>query len=64
MDKRGILDFIAEQLQYISKNVLHEFENYVESLWDLLPEYLKANPEVQHAICVWNIIIVRSNKYI
>ncbi|KYN41683.1 hypothetical protein ALC56_03903 [Trachymyrmex septentrionalis] len=47
-DKRGILDFTAEQLQYIPRIVLlHEFENYVELLWDRLPEHLKTDPEVQ-----------------
>jgi len=48
MDKRGILDFTAEQLQYIPKIILlQEFVNYVELLWDRLPEHLKTDPEVQ-----------------
>ena len=47
-DKRRILDFTAEQLQYIPKIVLlQEFENYVVLLWDRLPEHLKTDPEVQ-----------------
>ncbi|KYN39703.1 hypothetical protein ALC56_05906 [Trachymyrmex septentrionalis] len=42
-DTRGILDFTAEQLQYISKIILlQEIENYVE-LWDRLPEHLKTD---------------------
>lgn len=47
-DKREILNLTAEQLQYIPKIVLlREFENFVESLWERLPEHLKADPEVQ-----------------
>ncbi|KYN11797.1 hypothetical protein ALC57_16044 [Trachymyrmex cornetzi] len=48
MNKREILDFTAEQLQYIPKILLlQEFENYVEILWDRLPNHLKTDPEVQ-----------------
>ena len=51
MDKRGILDFTAEQLQYIPKIIiLQEFVNYVELLWDRLPEHLKMDPEVQRCL--------------
>ncbi|KYN10280.1 hypothetical protein ALC57_17595, partial [Trachymyrmex cornetzi] len=47
-NKREILDFTAEQLQYIPKILLlQEFENYVEILWDRLPNHLKTDPEVQ-----------------
>ncbi|KYN19119.1 hypothetical protein ALC57_08563 [Trachymyrmex cornetzi] len=47
-NKREILDFTNEQLQYIPKILLlQEFENYVEILWDRLPNHLKTNPEVQ-----------------
>ncbi|KYQ48538.1 hypothetical protein ALC60_12413 [Trachymyrmex zeteki] len=46
-DKREILD-LAGQLQYIPKIVLlREFENFAESLWERLPEHLKAYSEVQ-----------------
>ncbi|KYN19300.1 hypothetical protein ALC57_08368 [Trachymyrmex cornetzi] len=58
-NKREILDFTAEQLQYIPKILLlQEFENYVEILWDRLPNHLKTDPEVQrcHKI-VWRGMI-------
>lgn len=47
-DKREILDLTIEQLQYIPKIVLlREFHDYVERLWDKLPDHLKADAEVQ-----------------
>jgi len=47
-DKRAILWLTAEQLQYIPKIVLlQNFGNYVERLWAKLPEYIKADSEVQ-----------------
>ncbi|KYN28559.1 hypothetical protein ALC57_02017 [Trachymyrmex cornetzi] len=58
-NKREILDFTAEQLQYIPKILLlQEFENYEEILWDRLPNHLKTDPEVQrcHKI-VWRGMI-------
>ena len=43
-----ILDFTAEQLQFIPKIVLlRDFGSYVEQLWDKLPEHIKADSEVR-----------------
>lgn len=47
-DKRDILEWSAEELCYIPKNVLlQNFGDYVELLWDKLPDYLKADSEVR-----------------
>ncbi|KYN22202.1 hypothetical protein ALC57_05404 [Trachymyrmex cornetzi] len=55
-NKRAILDFTAEQLQYIPKIVLlRNFEDYVKPLWDRLPEHLKVDSEVQRCrLCLLN----------
>ena len=38
----------TEQLKYIPKVVLlQEFHNYIDHLWDRLPEHIKADSEVQ-----------------
>lgn len=47
-NRREILALTAEQLQYVPKIVLlNRYHAYVEQLWDRLPEYLKADREVQ-----------------
>ncbi|EFN66009.1 hypothetical protein EAG_09246 [Camponotus floridanus] len=47
-DNRDILWLTAEQLQYIPKIILlQNFGDYVKRLWDKLPEYIKADSEVQ-----------------
>lgn len=46
--KRNILEFTAEQLQFVPKIILlRDFGDYVEQLWDRLPEHVKLDPEVQ-----------------
>ncbi|KAL6252178.1 hypothetical protein P5V15_015587 [Pogonomyrmex californicus] len=43
-----IQDLSAEQLQYIPKVVLLRVcGNYIDHVWDKLPEYIKADLEVQ-----------------
>ena len=53
-DTRAILDLTVEQLQYLPKIVLlREFGDYVERLWDKLPEHLRADTEVQsYRVCL------------
>jgi hypothetical protein len=47
-DRRAILDLTAEQLQFVPKLVLlRDYGKYVETLWDRLPEHLRADPEVR-----------------
>ncbi|KYM96990.1 hypothetical protein ALC62_12368 [Cyphomyrmex costatus] len=47
-DKRDILAFTAEQLQYVPRVILlRDFENYIEELWDRLPDHIKADTEVK-----------------
>lgn len=47
-DKRDILEWSPEQLRFIPKVVLlRDFGNYVEQLWDKLPDHLKIDPEVR-----------------
>ena len=47
-DDCDILNLTSEQLQYIPKIILlKQFGRYVERLWDKLPEYIKADSEVQ-----------------
>lgn len=47
-DKRDILDLPAEHLAFVPKIVLlRDFGDYVEQLWDKLPEHLKIDPEVR-----------------
>lgn len=46
--KSDILKFTAEQLQFVPKIVLlQNFGDYVEYLWDRLPEHIKADSEIQ-----------------
>ena len=46
--KNDILKLTAEQLQFIPKIILlQNFEEYVELLWDRLPEHIKADSEIQ-----------------
>ncbi|KYQ59573.1 hypothetical protein ALC60_01399 [Trachymyrmex zeteki] len=43
-----ILDLIAEQLQYIPKIVLlRVYGDYIDHVWDKLPEHVKADSEVR-----------------
>lgn len=47
-DKRDILEWSAEELCLIPKNVLlRHFGDYVELLWDKLSDHLRADSEVQ-----------------
>lgn len=47
-DKRDILGLTAEQLQLVPKiALLRNYADYVELLWDRLPDHLKTDPEVQ-----------------
>jgi len=44
----NILELTAEQLQFIPKIVLlRNFGDYVERLWDKLPEHIKVDSEIQ-----------------
>lgn len=56
--KCDILSLTADQLRYIPKVILlSEFGDYVEEIWDRLPEYLRTDVEVQrHRLCRehWN----------
>ena len=43
-----IRDLSAEQLQYIPKVVLlHVYGEYIEHVWDKLPEHVKSDSEVR-----------------
>ena len=43
-----IIELSAEQLQFVPKIVLlRECGNYIEHMWDKLPEHIKIDPEVQ-----------------
>jgi len=43
-----IRDFSVEQLQYIPKVILlRVYGDYIEHVWDKLPEYMKADSEVR-----------------
>lgn len=47
-NKRDILGLSAEQLQYVPKIVLlRDFGDYVERLWDKLPDHLKTDSDVR-----------------
>ncbi|EZA56084.1 hypothetical protein X777_03195 [Ooceraea biroi] len=47
-DDRAILGLTSELLQYVPKIILLErYGDYVEGLWDRLPEHLRRDPEVQ-----------------
>jgi len=47
-NKRNILEFTAEQLEFVPKIILlRDFGDYVEQLWDRLPKHVKLDPEVQ-----------------
>lgn len=52
--KSEILKLTTEQLQFIPKIVLlQNFGDYVERLWDKLPEHIKADSEVQtYRLCL------------
>lgn len=53
-DKRDILKLSDEQLRLIPKIVLvRDFDRYVELLWNRLPDYIRADPEVQRCrVCL------------
>jgi hypothetical protein len=53
-EKRDILDLTAEQLRHLPKEILlQEFGNYVEYIWDKLPEDLRNDVEVQeYRVCL------------
>ena len=43
-----IQDLSAQQLQYIPKVVfLRMYSDYIDRMWDILPEHVKADPEVR-----------------
>ncbi|RLU19836.1 hypothetical protein DMN91_008395 [Ooceraea biroi] len=47
-DDREILGLTSEQLQYVPKIILLErYGDYMEGLWDRLPEHLRRDPEVR-----------------
>ncbi|XP_036141982.1 uncharacterized protein LOC118645292 [Monomorium pharaonis] len=47
-DKRDILEWSAAELSFIPKTILlRYFDEYIEILWDKLPEHLRADPEVR-----------------
>jgi hypothetical protein len=47
-EKRDILGLTSEQLRHIPKDILlRDFGNYVEHIWDKLPEHLRNDIEVQ-----------------
>jgi len=44
-----IRDFSVEQLQHIPKVILlRVYGDYIEHVWDKLPEYMKADSEVRN----------------
>ncbi|KYN05740.1 hypothetical protein ALC62_03326 [Cyphomyrmex costatus] len=53
-DNCDVHSLTAEELEYIPKIILlREFKNYIDRLWDRLPEYIKADSEVQqHRRCL------------
>ncbi|KYM96687.1 hypothetical protein ALC62_12651 [Cyphomyrmex costatus] len=53
-DNCDVHSLTAEELKYIPKIILlREFKNYIDRLWDRLPEYIKADSEVQqHRRCL------------
>jgi len=43
-----IQDLSAEQLQYVPKVVLlRVYDDYIDHVWDKLPEYVKVDPEIR-----------------
>ncbi|KYM95357.1 hypothetical protein ALC62_13997 [Cyphomyrmex costatus] len=53
-DNCDVHSLTAEELKYIPKIILlREFKNYIDRLWDRLPEYIKSDSEVQkHCRCL------------
>ncbi|EZA51363.1 hypothetical protein X777_10001 [Ooceraea biroi] len=47
-ENRLICRLTSEQMQYVPKIILLDrYGDYVEGLWDRLPEHLRRDPEVQ-----------------
>ncbi|EZA56513.1 hypothetical protein X777_03560 [Ooceraea biroi] len=47
-EDRGVFGLTSEQLQYVPKIILLErYGDYVEGLWNRLPEHLRCDPEVR-----------------
>ncbi|KYN08478.1 hypothetical protein ALC62_00538 [Cyphomyrmex costatus] len=53
-DNCDVHGLTAEELEYVPKIILlREFKNYIDRLWDRLPEYIKADSEIQqHRRCL------------
>ena len=53
-DNYDVHSLTAKELEYIPKIILlREFKNYIDQLWDRLPEHIKADSEVQqHRRCL------------
>jgi len=47
-DNCDVYSLTAKELKYIPKIILlREFKNYIDQLWDRLPEHIKADSEIQ-----------------
>lgn len=47
-DNSDIYNLTADQLKYIPKIILlRQFYNYIDYLWDRLPDHIKADLEIQ-----------------
>ncbi|KYN12420.1 hypothetical protein ALC57_15407 [Trachymyrmex cornetzi] len=64
-DTCDVHSLTAKELEYIPKIILlRKFKNYIDQLWDRLPEHIKADSEIQqHRLCLkhYNLSTHRSH---
>ncbi|KYM95349.1 hypothetical protein ALC62_14010 [Cyphomyrmex costatus] len=62
-DNCDVHSLTAEELEYIPKiNLLREFKNYIDRLWDRLPEYIKADSNIL-AACYFPAVDLSDGDY-
>ena len=64
LDNSDIYDLTADQLKYIPKIILlRQFYNYIDYLWDRLPDHIKADLEIQqYRRCLKHYIFAESSN--